>query len=62
MLLTNNIVKFNKLLVKIPRQTKRVEFSKIDGDINSLEKKANLKCVKWWVNIPPFFMFLISSK
>ena len=24
MLLTNNIVKFNKLLVKIPRQTKRV--------------------------------------
>ena len=64
MLLTNNIVKFNKLLVKIPRQTKRVwDLVKIDGDINSLEKKANLKCVKWWVNIPPFFfMFLISSK
>ena len=35
MLLTKSLIKFNKLLVKIPKQTKRIwDLQKIDGDIN----------------------------
>ena len=37
MLLTRSIIKFNRLFVRIPRQTKKEfgTYPKIDGDINN---------------------------
>ena len=64
MLLTNNIVKFNKLLVKIPKQTKRVwDLAEIDGVTNPLRiSNKPYVLTKWWERSHHLIIFFYLSK
>ena len=62
MLLTKNIIKFNNLFVKIPRQTKRVWDLAENRWGYKPQKKILILFFLWWDYFPPFFIVFSSQK